>query len=70
MTTPELKPCPRCHYPASVIKTNLGWFAECNKNGHIHNARTFGGGFCATKEQAIIDWNRRVEDENARADQG
>lgn len=64
---PELKPCPKCKSPASVIKTNFGWFAECNKNGHIHNAGTFGGGFCATMEEAIKDWNRRASDETKRS---
>lgn len=66
MKTPELKPCPKCKSPASVIETNRGWFAECNKNGHIHNAGTFGGGFCATMEEAIKDWNRRATDENTK----
>ena len=64
MSMPELKPCPVCKSPASVIKTVFGWFAECNRNGHIHNVGTFGGRFAATKEAAIEEWNRRVSDEN------
>ena len=57
----DLKPCPMCGSPASVMKTVFGWFAECNKNGHIHNVGTFGGTFQETKEAAIEDWNRRVK---------
>ena len=64
MSMPELKPCPVCKSPASVIKTVFGWFAECNRNGHIHNVETFGGGFAAKKEEAIEEWNRREIDEN------
>ena len=63
MSMPELKPCPVCKSPASVIKTVFGWFAECSKNGHIHNVGTFGGGFAATKEAAIEEWNRRANDD-------
>ena len=57
----ELKSCPSCGSPASVINTVFGWFAECNKNGHIHNVKSFGGGFAATKEAAIKEWNRCVK---------
>lgn len=64
----KIKPCPVCKSPASVANTVFGWFAECNKYGNIHNARTFGAGFGATKEDAIEAWNRRVSDENDGGD--
>ena len=64
MSMPEIKPCPICNAQATVVETVLGWFAECSKNGHIHNVGTFGGELSTTKEAAIKEWNRRARDEN------
>ncbi len=53
----KLKPCPFCGEPARLIKTNLGWFAECTKYGHIHNSGVFEKQLQPTKEKAIKQWN-------------
>lgn len=54
-----LKPCPFCGEPAHLTKTNLGWFAECSKYGHIHNAGVLGGNLQPTVRKAIKEWNTR-----------
>lgn len=36
-----MKRCPWCNNKAVVKNSPMGYFAECEKNGHIHNIGVF-----------------------------
>lgn len=51
--------CKICGAPAKMVKSNLGYFVECSKNGHIHNAGIYPGAhICKTPEQAEKEWDK------------
>ena len=51
--------CKICGSPAKMVKTNLGYFVECEKNGHIHNAGIYPNThICKTPEQAEKEWDK------------
>lgn len=42
-----------------MVKSNLRYFVECSKNGHIHNAGIYPGAhICKTPEQAEKEWDK------------
>lgn len=55
-----MKKCKFCGSESHIVKSPLGYFAECSKNGHIHNIGIFDGAkcFCETKEEAEKEWNK------------
>ena len=51
--------CKICGSPAKMVKTNLGYFVECEKNGNIHNAGIYPNThICKTPEQAEKEWDK------------
>lgn len=50
--------CKICGSHAQIVKTNLGYFCECSKNGHIHNAGIYPNAhICKSSEEAEKEWN-------------
>ena len=42
-----------------MVKSNLGYFVEKEKNGHIHNAGIYPNmHICKTPEQAEKEWDK------------
>ena len=55
--------CPWCGNKAKVKPSNLGYFAECSKNGHIHNIGNHVLGskaFSKTKKEAEELWDNET----------
>ena len=51
--------CKICGSPAKMIKSNLGYFVECEKNGHIHNAGIYPNAhICKMPEEAEKEWDK------------
>lgn len=58
-----MKNCPWCKEKAVVKNSPLGFYAECSKNGHVHNIGVFGfdKSFCKTEKEAIEVWDEQVQ---------
>ena len=57
-----MKRCPWCKNKANIKHSPLGFFAECEKNGHIHNIGVFLNAKCysKTEQEAIDEWDKQV----------
>ena len=56
--------CPWCKSIAKITNSPLGYFAECSKNGHIHNIGVLlpvTSCFSKTKDEAEKLWDKAVE---------
>lgn len=54
----KMKKCKICGSPARMVKTNLGYFCECAKNGHIHNAGIYPNAHIyKSAEEAEKEWD-------------
>ncbi|MBQ7067149.1 MAG: hypothetical protein IJN92_10060 [Lachnospiraceae bacterium] len=59
-----MRKCPWCKYKATVKNSPLGYYAECERNGHIHNIGVLvsaSKSFKKTKQEAEELWNKEVE---------
>lgn len=58
-----MKNCPWCSNKAVVRNSCLGYFVECEINGHIHNIGVFENvkDFSKTKEEAIKEWDNAID---------
>lgn len=55
-----MKKCKFCGNRAHIVKSPLGYFGECCKNGHVHNIGIFNDAkrFCVTEKEAKKEWDR------------
>lgn len=59
-----MKNCPWCENKAIVKNSPLGYFTECEQNGHIHNIGVLvpaSKSFSKTKQEAEKLWDKEVE---------
>lgn len=59
-----MRNCPWCKNKAIVKNSPLGYYAECEQNGHIHNIGVLvsaSKSFSKTKQEAEELWNKEVE---------
>ena len=66
----ELEPCRHCggnvellNYRGRLNRDYVGWFVYCSDCDLYFGFDVDYGGVYPTKEAAIEEWNRRVEDE-------
>ena len=57
-----MRRCPWCKNNAHIKSSPLGYFAECEKNGHVHNIGVFPNAkcFCKTEQEAIEEWDKQA----------
>ena len=55
-----MKNCKYCGSKARIVKTNLGYFCECERNWNLHNIGIFGNvkHLCKTPEEAEREWDK------------
>jgi hypothetical protein len=55
-----MKKCKFCGNKGHIVKSPLGYFGECCKNGHVHNIGIFYDAkhFCVTEKEAEKEWDR------------
>ena len=58
-----MKRCPWCNNKAVVKNIPQGYFAECEKNGHIHNIGVFENAKCFSKseKESMSEWDKQVK---------
>lgn len=60
MSIPELKPCPFCGARALIYEAFPGSYIV-----HCVRCKCMFGRFFSHENDAIVEWNRRANDENA-----
>lgn len=58
-----MKMCPWCNNKAIIRNSPVGFFVECEKNGHIHNIGCFEGvkSFHEIEGEAINEWDENIK---------
>lgn len=59
-----MRDCPWCKNKATIKNSPLGYYAECECNGHIHNIGVLvspQASFSETRKQAEALWDKEVE---------
>lgn len=57
--------CPWCGNKAVVRNSPLGYYAECSKNGHVHNIGVLvpaTSSYSKTENEAKILWNKATKE--------